>query len=35
VGRAGNVRLLAGKVPDSSRPLDRAQVLKAYEARLP
>jgi SAM-dependent methyltransferase len=35
VGRAGNVRLLARKVPDSSRPLDRAQVLKAYEARLP
>ena len=35
VGRAGNVRLLARKVPDRSRPLDKAQVLRAYEARLP
>lgn len=34
-GRAGNVRLLARKVPDSSRPLDKARVLQAYEARLP
>ncbi len=34
-GRAGNVRLLARKVPDPSRPLDKARVLQAYEARLP
>lgn len=34
-GRAGNVRLLARKIPDKSRPLDKAEVLKAYEARLP
>ena len=34
-GRAGNVRLMARKVPDRSRPLDRAAVLRAYEARLP
>jgi SAM-dependent methyltransferase len=34
-GRAGNVRLLARKIPDASRPLDKAQVLQAYEARLP
>lgn len=34
-GRAGNVRLLARKIPDSRRPLDKAQVLRAYEARLP
>lgn len=35
VGRAGNVRLMARKVPDPSRPLDKSQVLRAYEARLP
>ena len=34
-GRTGNVRLLARKIPGASRPLDKAQVLKAYEARLP
>jgi SAM-dependent methyltransferase len=34
-GRTGNVRLLARKIPAASRPLDKAQVLKAYEARLP
>lgn len=34
-GRAGNVRLLARKIPDARRPLDKAQVLRAYEARLP
>ncbi|HZP35397.1 MAG TPA: methyltransferase domain-containing protein [Methylomirabilota bacterium] len=34
-GRTGNVRLLARKVPDPSRPLDKARVLQAYEARLP
>ena len=35
LGREGNVRLLARKVPDASRPLDKAEVLRAYEARLP
>jgi SAM-dependent methyltransferase len=35
VGRSGNARLLARKVPDARRPLDKAQVLRAYEARLP
>ncbi len=35
VGRSGNARLLARKVPDSRRPLDKAQVLRAYEERLP
>jgi SAM-dependent methyltransferase len=35
VGRAGNVRILARKIPDRSRPLDKDQVLRAYEARLP
>jgi len=35
VSRSGNARLLARKVPDSRRPLDKAQVLRAYEERLP
>ena len=35
LGREGNVRLLARKVPDAGRPLDKADVLRAYEARLP
>jgi SAM-dependent methyltransferase len=34
VGRSGNVRMLARKVPDGSRRLDKEQVLRAYEARL-
>lgn len=34
VGRSGNARLLARKVPDGRRPLDKAQVLRAYEERL-
>ena len=34
-GRSGNVRLLARKIPDPNRLLDKAQVLRAYEARLP
>ncbi|HEU4439025.1 MAG TPA: hypothetical protein VFT36_07225, partial [Methylomirabilota bacterium] len=34
--RTGNVRALARKiVPDGGRLLDKEQVLKAYEARLP
>jgi SAM-dependent methyltransferase len=34
-GRTGNVRALARKIPDAGRTLDKEQVLKAYEARLP
>ncbi len=34
-GRSGNVRVLARKIPDACWPLDKAQVLRAYEARLP
>ncbi len=33
--RTGNLRVLARKIPDAGRPLDKAQVLRAYEARLP
>jgi hypothetical protein len=29
------VRVLARKIPASSRPLDKEEILKAYEARLP
>jgi SAM-dependent methyltransferase len=34
-GRTGNVRALARKIPDAGRTLDKEQVLRAYEARLP
>lgn len=33
--RTGNLRALARKIPDASRALDKEQVLRAYEARLP
>ncbi|HEY7038502.1 MAG TPA: methyltransferase domain-containing protein [Methylomirabilota bacterium] len=33
--RTGNVRALARKIPDAGRSLDKEQVLRAYEARLP
>jgi ubiquinone/menaquinone biosynthesis C-methylase UbiE len=33
--RTGNVRALARKIPAAGRSLDKAQVLRAYEARLP
>jgi SAM-dependent methyltransferase len=33
--RTGNLRVLARKIPDAGRPLDKEQVLRAYEARLP
>jgi SAM-dependent methyltransferase len=32
--RTGNLRVLARKIPDAYRPLDKEQVLRAYEARL-
>jgi len=35
LGRSGNVRVLARKIPDASRPLDKEEILRAYEARLP
>ncbi len=35
LGRSGNVRVLARKIPDDSRRLDKEDILKAYEARLP
>jgi SAM-dependent methyltransferase len=35
VGRTGNVRLLARKIPVAGQVLDKEQVLRAYEARLP
>ncbi|HEY4909023.1 MAG TPA: hypothetical protein VIJ73_05960, partial [Methylomirabilota bacterium] len=35
VGRSGNVRVLARKIPDTNRVLDKEKILKAYEARLP
>ena len=33
--RTGNVRALARKIPDAGPSLDKEQVLRAYEARLP
>lgn len=34
-GRSGNVRILARKIPDTRRPLDKDEILRAYETRLP
>jgi SAM-dependent methyltransferase len=35
VGRVGSLRVLARKVPHATRALDKTQILRAYEARLP
>jgi SAM-dependent methyltransferase len=32
--RTGNLRVLARKIPDAGRPLDKEKILQAYEARL-
>ena len=34
VGRLGSLRLVARKIPGGSAMLDKAQILRAYEARL-
>jgi hypothetical protein len=33
--RTGNLRVRAQKIPDTDRSLDKEQVRRAYEARLP